>query len=93
MFVPTWTMECIRFWLDYDSVCSEICEADKDDISADKMLSPSSESPIVPSPYILSNDPPHAFDDASDDGIRERSSNLEDNDDWNGNSELKTLRL
>ena len=86
-------LNCIGFWLDYDSVCSEICEADKDDISADKMPSPTSESPIVPSPYILSEDPPHNFDDAFDDGIRERSSNLEDNDDWNGNSELKTLRL
>ena len=74
-------------------MCSEICEAHKDDIAADNMPSPSNELPTVPSPYIFSDVPHRASDDAFDDGIQERSSNLEDNDNWNGNSELKNLRL
>ena len=53
----------------------------------------SNESPTVPSPDILSDVPHHAFDGAFDDGIRERSSTLEGNDDRKGNSELKNLRL
>ena len=60
-------------------MCSEICDAH---IAADNMPSPINESPTVPSPYILSDVPHHAFDDAFDDGIRGRSSNLEDNDNW-----------
>ena len=68
-------------------MCSEICEAH---IAADNMPSPINESPTVPSPYILSDVPHHAFDDAFYDGIRERFSNLEDNDNGNGNSELKS---
>ena len=71
-------------------MCSEICDAH---IAADKMPSPINESLTVPSPYILSDVPHHAFDDAFDDGIRELSSNLEDNDNGKGNSELKNLRL
>ncbi len=60
------------------------------------MPSPFNESPPtieivehIPSPYFLSDDPPHAIDD----GIQERSSNLEDKEDMDGNSELKNLRL
>ena len=74
-------------------MCSKIFEAHKDDIAADNMPSSSNESPTVPCPYILSDVPHHAFDDAFDDGIREHSSNLEGNDLGNGNSELKNLRL
>ena len=66
---------------------SEICEVH---IAADKMPSPINESPTVPSPYILSDVPHHAADDAFDGGIRGHSSNLEDNDNGNGNSELKS---
>ena len=69
---------------------SEICDAH---VAADKMPSPINESPIVPSPYILSDIPHHAFDDAFDGGIRGHSSNLEDNDNGKRNSELKNLRL
>ena len=71
-------------------MCSEICEVH---IAADKMPSLINESPTVPSPYIFSDVSNHAFDDAFDSGIRGRSSNLEDNDNWKRNSELKNLRL
>ena len=71
-------------------MCSEIRDAH---IAADNMPSPINESPTVPSPYILSDVPHHAFDDAFDGGIRGRSSNLEDNDNGKRSSELKNLRL
>ena len=69
-------------------MCSEIRDAH---IAADNIPSPINESPIT-SPYTLSDVPHHAFDDAFDGGIRGRSSNLEDDDNGNGNSELKNLR-
>ena len=59
------------------------------------MSSPVNDSPTVdivehaPSPICLLDDPPRATEDS----IQEQFSNLEDNDDLDGKSESKNLRL